>query len=110
MGRWLPFEPRSDRSLSIAVENVRRQAAGEALLHRVATRGDLMCLRFQDEKDVWRRLLDAGTSSSYQDRLASQQCALQALLTPKGTCQYNRMSAAACRMRAPGELIRAPKV
>lgn len=74
-----------------------------ALLHRVAGRGDLMRLRFQDEKDVWRRLLDAGIGSSYQARLASQHSALQAMLTPRDARQFNRMSAAACGMRAPGQ-------
>jgi len=73
------------------------------LLHRVATRGDLMSLRFQNETDVWRRLLEAGTSSSYQARLASQHCALQAMLTQREARQYNRMPAAACAMRAPGQ-------
>lgn len=88
------------------------------LLHRVASRGDLMRLRFQDEKYVWRRLLDAGISSSYQSRLASQHCALQAMLTQRDARPYNRMSAAACSMRAPGQRqapqradrIRVPKV
>ena len=88
------------------------------LLHRVGTRGDLMRLRFEDEKDVWRRLLDAGTSSSYQARLAAQHCALQAMLTQRDARPYNRVSAAACSMRAPGQRqaarradrIRDPKV
>jgi len=88
------------------------------LLHRVATRGDLMRLRFEDEAEVWRRLLDAGTSSSYQARLTSQHCALQAMLTRRDARQYNRMPAAACTMRAPGQRkaarradrIRAPEV
>lgn len=88
------------------------------LLHRVATRGDLMRLRFQEETDVWRRLLDAGTGSSYQARLASQHCALQVMLTQRDTRQYKRMPAAACSMRAPVQRkaakragrIRLPKV
>lgn len=78
------------------------------LLQKVAMRGDLMRIRFHKQDPIWRRMLDCGAETSYQSRLASQHCALQAILTQRSSTLNNRMSAAACRVRAPG--IRAPKV
>ncbi len=69
------------------------------LLQRAATRGDLLRIRFPDEATIWRRLLENGISPQRQARFASQQSALQALLTRTPELQYNRMSAAACRIR-----------
>ena len=69
------------------------------LLQKAATRGDLLRMRFPEEAAVWRRLLENGTGSRRQARLASHHSALQALLTGAPESQYDRLSAAACRIR-----------
>ena len=69
------------------------------LLQKAATRGDLLRMRFPDEAAIWRRLLENGSGSRRQARLASHHSALQALLTRAPESQYNRLSAAACRIR-----------
>ena len=74
------------------------------LLQRVAMRGDLTRIRFGDNKDIWRRLLSNGIGSGYQARLASQHCALQAMLTHVDAAPHRRLSAAACTVSAPGQL------
>ena len=74
------------------------------LLQRVAMRGDLTRIRFGSNKDIWRRLLSNGIGSSYQARLASQHCALQAMLTRVDLPPHRRLSAAACTVSAPGQL------
>lgn len=70
-----------------------------SLLDRVATRGDLLVVRFPDEDDIWHRLLGSGVSSKRDVRRSSQHSALQALLTRGTSTQYNRVAAAACRIR-----------
>ncbi|MGB5449836.1 MAG: hypothetical protein WBM80_13000 [Woeseiaceae bacterium] len=69
------------------------------LLQKAASRGDLLRMRFPDEVAVWRRLLENGTSSQRQARLASHYSALQALLTRAPELQHARVSAVACRIR-----------
>jgi len=69
------------------------------LLQKAAARGDLLRLRFPDEAAIWRRLLENGSGSRRQARLASHHSALQALLTRAPESHYNRLSAAACRIR-----------
>lgn len=70
-----------------------------SLLRRAAMRGDLLRLRFRDDEAVWRRLLGNGISSTRQARLTSHHSALQAMLTSGSEPAYNRLSAAACRIR-----------
>lgn len=79
-----------------------------ALLQKVATRDDLIRVRFQSRKGIWRRLLENSQGGSYQSRLASQHCALQAMLTRRHATQYERMPAAACNM--PAARVRTTKV
>ncbi|NNC57298.1 MAG: hypothetical protein HKO12_07045 [Woeseiaceae bacterium] len=69
------------------------------LLRRAAMRGDLLQLRFRDEEAIWRRLLGNGISPTRQARLTSHHSALQAMLTSEPELAYNRVSAAACRIR-----------
>lgn len=69
------------------------------LLQKAASRGDLLRMRFPDEVAMWRRLLENGTGSQRQARLASHHSALQALLTRAPELQPARVSAAACRIR-----------
>jgi hypothetical protein len=71
------------------------------LLDRAANRSDLLCLRFQDETSIWRRLLDTGISAQRHVRQTSHECALQVLLTRGQTLQYDRVPAAACNMQTP---------
>lgn len=88
------------------------------LLQRVAQRSNLVRMRFPDGGDIWRRLLGAGTSGSYQARIASQHAALQAMLTHRGAQQAATVPAAACIRRTPArqrtarrtETTREPKV
>jgi len=70
-----------------------------SLLDHAAMRSDLLGIRFRDDDNVWRRLLGNGLSSRRSLRLTSQHCALQALLTRGQQTQYNRLPAAACRIR-----------
>ncbi len=74
------------------------------LLQRVAMRGDLTRIRFEDNEDVWRRLLSDGIGAGYQARLASQHLALQAMLTHVDPTPGRRLAAAACTVNAPGQL------
>lgn len=74
------------------------------LLQRVAMRGDLTRIRFGDNKDIWRRLLSSGIGSGYQSRLASQHCALQAMLTHADSPSPRRLAAAARTVNAPGQV------
>lgn len=79
-----------------------------ALLQKVATRRDLTRVRFHTRKGIWRRMLASSKSASHQARLASQHCALQAMLTRRNAERYERLPAAACNMAAAG--IRTRKV
>ncbi|MDH3616111.1 MAG: hypothetical protein OEQ90_06525 [Gammaproteobacteria bacterium] len=74
-----------------------------SLLQRAAPRGDLLCIRFPDEDNLWRRLLGHGVSSRRQIRLTSHHSALQAMLTRRQEPHYDRLSAAACTMQTPGQ-------
>ena len=88
------------------------------VLQRAGERGDMLRLRFADDKNLWRRLLASGIAPSYRTRGASHHYALQLMLTRRSTPQATRLSAAACGMRIPGAKttqrstggIRAPKV
>ncbi len=70
-----------------------------SLLQKAATRGDLLRMRFTDDDRVWRRLLQNGISAQRQTRLASHHSALQSMLTRAPEPIYDRLSAAACRIR-----------
>lgn len=74
------------------------------LLERVSMRGDLTRMRFENNTAVWRRLMGNGLGPGYQARLASQHCALQAMLTAAAESPVARLPAAACAVSTPGQL------
>jgi len=88
------------------------------LLDRAASRSDLLCARFADEDNIWRRLLDSGVHAQRSLRRMSHHCALQVLLTRGRAVQHDVVSAAACNMQNPvrrrafraGDSVRETKV
>ena len=75
------------------------------LLDRVATRGDLITSRLQDDEGTWSRLLDSGTSAERRVRYSSQLSALQTMLTRTRSAQQVQLPAAACRMSVPNRRV-----
>ncbi|MGI9235840.1 MAG: hypothetical protein ACR2QZ_00490 [Woeseiaceae bacterium] len=75
------------------------------LLRRAAQRGDLLRLRFPDDKAVWRRLILNGVQINNQTRTASHHVALQEILIRSVASSGQSVSAAACAMRGPGQQV-----
>jgi len=89
-----------------------------SLLDRAASRSDLLCARFADEDNIWRRLLGSGVHVQRSLRRTSHHCALQVLLTRVSEVHPDVVSAAACSMQDPvrrralraGDSVRETKV
>ena len=68
-------------------------------LLRRTRRLTLVVDRFEENSPLYRRLLLRGSSALRDARLAAHMSALQALLTQVPQSRYERLPAAACRMR-----------
>lgn len=71
------------------------------LTERAARLPGLLVPRFQQQDDVWRRLLESGVSDEQHLQRMSHQSALQNMLTRSQPTRYDRLPAAACKSRRP---------
>jgi hypothetical protein len=71
------------------------------LLDAVRTAGDMPCVRFAENPELWQKLLDSGVSRQMLARHAAQMSALQVVLTDPPDNRAESWSLAARSARAP---------
>ena len=74
-------------------------------LLRSAADADLVRPRFPAESPMHRRLLLRAGSTLRAARAAAQITAMQAMLTMTGLARYDRLPAAACRLKGPSRQV-----
>lgn len=72
-----------------------------ALLNSVRVSGDVPAIRFAQQGELWRKLLDSGVSGNAAERGAAQISALQAILTMPPDGRTQRWSLAARKTASP---------
>ncbi len=75
------------------------------LLHAARSMGDLPVIRYGQQRDLWRKLLDGGVSGQELCCHATQLTALQSVLTQSSSDNQQTWPLAARSVRAPGRQV-----